>query len=163
MGNIAEFIDVACRSVAGLFVLVLVLAGLPTSVLAQDAQGADVAAGTQMTKLLQRVHAAFPGRILKVELEQGDDADGGVPVYEVKLLTAGGDVLKLFYDARTLRLERILGRYNADGRDGGRKASGDGGGGGRSGASDDDSGDDDRGDRDDDDHGGGSGGDSDDD
>ena len=163
MRDIAEFTGLACRSAAGLFVLMLILAGLPAAVQAQVAPEADIAAGTQMTKLLQRVQAAFPGRILKVELEQGDDAGGGPPVYEVKVLTASGDVLKLFYDARTLRLERILGRYDDDGRAGGRSA---GAGNFPASDDDDDDDDDDDGGRDDDrggddDHGGG--GDSDDD
>lgn len=68
-----------------------------------------------MTKLLQRVHDTFPGRILKVDLEESERTDERPATYEVKVLTSGGNVLKLFYDARTLRLERILGRYRSDG------------------------------------------------
>lgn len=72
-----------------------------------------------MTKLLHRVHETFPGRILKVDLDQGEGTDENSGTYEVKVLTSGGNVLKLFYDARTLRLERILGRYRSGNEGGG--------------------------------------------
>ena len=48
--------------------------------------------------------------MLKIELEHEDE--GGVPwVYEVKLLTPQGDVLELAYDAATLELIGLEGRY----------------------------------------------------
>ena len=60
--------------------------------------------------LLQRVRANFPGRVLKVELD--DESDGEVTwIYEVKLLTPEGDVLELEYDAATLELIALEGRY----------------------------------------------------
>jgi uncharacterized membrane protein YkoI len=60
--------------------------------------------------LLQRVRANFGGSVLKIELEHEDE--GGAPwVYEVKLLTSEGDVLELEYDAATLELIVLQGRY----------------------------------------------------
>jgi uncharacterized membrane protein YkoI len=48
--------------------------------------------------------------VLKVELEHKDE--GEAPwVYEVKLLTPQGDVLELAYDAATLELIGLEGRY----------------------------------------------------
>ena len=61
-------------------------------------------------ELLRRVEANFPGRVLKVELE--DEGNGEVTwIYEVKLLTSEGDVLELEYDARSLELIALEGRY----------------------------------------------------
>jgi uncharacterized membrane protein YkoI len=60
--------------------------------------------------LLQRVRSEFAGSVLKIELEHEDD--GEVPwLYEVKLLTPEGDVLELEYDAGTLELLGLEGRY----------------------------------------------------
>ena len=60
--------------------------------------------------LLQRVRSKFAGSVLKIELEHEDE--GEVPwVYEVKLLTPEGDVLELGYDAATLELIELEGRY----------------------------------------------------
>ena len=61
-------------------------------------------------ELLQRVRSKFAGSVLKIELEHEDE--GEVPwVYEVKLLTPEGDVLELGYDAATLELIELEGRY----------------------------------------------------
>ena len=48
-----------------------------------------------LTTVLQRVAAEHPGQVLEVELEQED----GRWVYEVKLLQAGGRLVKLELDA----------------------------------------------------------------
>jgi uncharacterized membrane protein YkoI len=61
-------------------------------------------------ELLQRVRSKFAGSVLKVELEHEDDGDA-LWVYEVKLLTLEGDVLELAYDAATLELIGLEGRY----------------------------------------------------
>lgn len=61
-------------------------------------------------ELLQRVRSKFRGSVLKVELER--EEKGEVPwVYKVKLLTPEGDVLELGYDAATLELVVLEGRY----------------------------------------------------
>lgn len=61
-------------------------------------------------ELLQRVRSKFAGTVLKVELEHEDEGDAPW-VYEVKLLTPEGDVLELAYDAATLELMGLKGRY----------------------------------------------------
>jgi uncharacterized membrane protein YkoI len=64
-------------------------------------------------ELLQRVRSKFAGSVLKVELEYEDEGDAPW-VYEVKLLTPEGDVLELAYDAATLELIGLEGRYRAN-------------------------------------------------
>lgn len=54
--------------------------------------------------LLARIREDFDGSILKVELEQEWRRDGRVWVYEAKILTPKGDVMKLEYDAKSLEL-----------------------------------------------------------
>lgn len=56
--------------------------------------------------ILDRVQAEFNGSLLEVELEDED----GRWVYEVKLLTPAGAIVKLEYDAREGRLLRARGR-----------------------------------------------------
>ena len=63
--------------------------------------------------LLQRVRSRFAGSVLEIELEHEDD-DARPWVYEVKLLTPDGDVLELEYDAGTLELLGLEGRYRED-------------------------------------------------
>ncbi|UCH75874.1 MAG: hypothetical protein JSU82_08645 [Rhodospirillales bacterium] len=58
-------------------------------------------------RLFERVHNAFSGRILTVELAQSE-----IPAYEVKLLTESGNVLLLSYDATSLRLNSVVGHRN---------------------------------------------------
>jgi uncharacterized membrane protein YkoI len=64
-------------------------------------------------ELLQRVRSKFAGSVLKIELEHEDEGDAPW-VYEVKLLTPQGDVLELAYDAATLELIGLEGRYRAN-------------------------------------------------
>jgi uncharacterized membrane protein YkoI len=64
-------------------------------------------------ELLQQVRSKFAGSVLKVELEHEDVGDAPW-VYEVKLLTPGGDVLEVAYDAATLELIGLEGRYRED-------------------------------------------------
>jgi uncharacterized membrane protein YkoI len=47
--------------------------------------------------VLERLEREHPGQVLEVELEQDD----GLWVYEVRLLQAGGQLVKLKLDART--------------------------------------------------------------
>jgi uncharacterized membrane protein YkoI len=63
-----------------------------------------------LDELLQHVRSNFAGSVLKIELEHEDD--GEAPwLYEVKLLTPEGDVLELQYNAGTLELLGLEGRY----------------------------------------------------
>jgi len=63
-----------------------------------------------LRSLLARVHEAYPGQVLEVELEREDYGKGDVWVYELKLLTEKGSVLKLEYDAVNLELLKFKGR-----------------------------------------------------
>lgn len=52
--------------------------------------------------LLARVKNDFRGEMLEVELEEADEPPfAGRLIYEVTLLSPGGDVTELYYDART--------------------------------------------------------------
>ena len=62
-----------------------------------------------LTEVLQRVARQHPGQVLEVELERED----GRWVYEVKLLQAGGRLVKLELDAGS---GEVLKRRERDGR-----------------------------------------------
>ncbi len=49
-----------------------------------------------LSAILAKVAAEFPGELIETELE----GHHGRPVYEIKLLTPQGKVMKLLYDAR---------------------------------------------------------------
>ncbi|MBP6900388.1 MAG: PepSY domain-containing protein [Burkholderiaceae bacterium] len=53
--------------------------------------------------LLERLRASHPGRVLELELERED----GRWIYEVRLLQAGGQLLKLELDAATGQLLKL--------------------------------------------------------
>jgi len=59
-----------------------------------------------LAHLFAHIHGRFPGEVLRVEIER-EQVDGhNIWLYEIKLLTPDGDVLKLRYDAHTLKLVR---------------------------------------------------------
>jgi uncharacterized membrane protein YkoI len=68
-----------------------------------------------LTELLAHVEKTYAGKVLKVELERDDSGarvdDKGEPIllYEMKLLTPQGNLVKLEYDARTLQLLTVRG------------------------------------------------------
>ncbi len=62
-----------------------------------------------LAHLLAHIHGRYPGEVLKVELERERLGDLRLWIYEIKLLTPAGDVLKLSYDARSLELLRQRG------------------------------------------------------
>lgn len=70
---------------------------------ADDEPPRDIA---PLQQLFDAIHDEYRGRILEVELD--DDDDGWI--YEVKLLTVQGHVLKLEYDAHSLALLEVKGR-----------------------------------------------------
>jgi uncharacterized membrane protein YkoI len=91
------------------------IAGAPLAqAWADDEEAAEAALASgdarPVHELLQRVRSKFAGSVLKVELEHEDEGDAPW-VYEVKLLTPEGDVLELAYDAATLELIGLEGRY----------------------------------------------------
>ncbi len=63
-----------------------------------------------LDRILARVRAAYAGRVLEAELEQGR-GDGAVPwVYQVKMLTPQGHVIKLRLNAKTAIILAVKGR-----------------------------------------------------
>ncbi len=58
-----------------------------------------------LAEALAKVEAAHPGRVLDVELED----EHGKAIYEVKLLSAEGQVLKIILDAKTLDILKVKG------------------------------------------------------
>lgn len=85
-----------------LLLLAVGLASVPTR--ASDRDEVDrVRAAVQagellpLTQVLERLQRSHPGQVLEVELERDD----GRWVYEVKLLQAGGRLLKLELDGRS--------------------------------------------------------------
>jgi uncharacterized membrane protein YkoI len=96
------------RSVRALSVVAALLASLTTAQ-ARDHDDHErahsaVQAGEVMPleEVLARIAKDHPGQILKIELERED----GLWTYEVKLLRADGQLLKLLLDARTGNLLR---------------------------------------------------------
>ena len=59
-----------------------------------------------LATVLQRVAAEHPGQVLEVELER----EGARWVYEIKLLQAGGGLLKLEVDAASARVLKARSR-----------------------------------------------------
>jgi uncharacterized membrane protein YkoI len=64
-----------------------------------------------LQQLLARIRQDFAATVLQVELENKTSGRERRSVYEVKVLTPEGDVLKLEYDARTLELLALKGHY----------------------------------------------------
>ncbi len=50
--------------------------------------------------ILSRAEAAYPGQLIEAELE----GESGAMVYEIKMLTEDGRVMRLLYDARSGKL-----------------------------------------------------------
>lgn len=72
---------------------------------ARRAQAAGEALPLQ--DVLQRVAQDYPGQVLKVEFEQGEN---GVWLYELRILQSGGRMLKLKVDARDAVVLAVRGR-----------------------------------------------------
>jgi len=97
------------RLLSGVFVMLVgLLLSVPAGVADETGEGlADMAEVVPLRSLLDQVQDAYPGHILKVELER---EAGDLWIYEVKLLTDRGRVLKLEYDAVSLELLKKKGR-----------------------------------------------------
>ena len=50
-----------------------------------------------LKQILARAQGAYPGQVIEAELED----EGGLVVYEIRILTTDGRVMKLHYDAAT--------------------------------------------------------------
>lgn len=101
-----------CDRVSAAFLAVLLIAmSLQVAMADQDlANVAGMEEVVSMRSLLARVSESYPGRVLEVELEREEDGEEVSWVYEVKLLTDRGRVLKLEYDAVNLELLKIKGQ-----------------------------------------------------
>ncbi len=99
-------------SLACLFALIVgLVASVPWTVADEDQEITnDMEGVAPLRSLLAHVHEAYPGQVLEVELEREEYGKGDVWVYEVKLLTERGRVLKLEYNAVNLELLKIKGR-----------------------------------------------------
>ncbi len=60
--------------------------------------------------LLARIREEFQGRVVKAELERERHGGKKLWIYEIKVLTPEGNVLKLEYDAKTMDLIKVRGR-----------------------------------------------------
>lgn len=58
--------------------------------------------------VLAKARNQFTGRVLKVELEDEDDAPSGF-VYELKILKSDGSVVEVEYDAQSLKVLKVEG------------------------------------------------------
>jgi len=65
-----------------------------------------------LERLLERIRQEFPGRILRVGLEREWRDREPVWVYEAKVLTDQGNVLKLKYNAGNMELLELSGRHD---------------------------------------------------
>jgi len=94
---------------AGVFVMLVgLLLSVPPGVADETGEGtADMAKVAPLRNLLAQVQDVYPGHVLEVELER---EAGDLWIYEVKLLTDRGRVLKLEYDAVSLELLKLKGR-----------------------------------------------------
>lgn len=91
--------------------IVLLAVFLPAAADDNEVPEADI---VPLPELLVHVREEFQGRLLEVEL---DDEDDGW-VYEIKLLSAQGNVLELEYDAGTMELLEVRGRRDTPSVDG---------------------------------------------
>lgn len=66
-----------------------------------------------LIQLLEKVESLYQGTVLEVELETDEHQvlsdDGRALIYEIKLLTPQGNVVKLEFDAKTLELLEVDG------------------------------------------------------
>lgn len=93
---------------------VLAAAAVAATVLADDDLRPGVDGIASIEALADVLRETQPGRLLKLELEQ----EQGQPVYEIKLLTADGRVVKMVLDARDLSvLARRSGRHEDEDHD----------------------------------------------
>lgn len=59
-----------------------------------------------LTEILEHVRLTHPGEVVGIELER----EGGMWIYELKLVTPQGRLLKIYVDARDKRVIKIEGK-----------------------------------------------------
>ena len=105
--SVRRGISLACV----LALIVGLVTGVPWAVADENEEITNNLEGVApLRSLLAQVHEDYPGQVLEVELEREEYGKGDIWVYEIKLLTAKGRVLKLEYDAVNLELLKIKGR-----------------------------------------------------
>jgi uncharacterized membrane protein YkoI len=72
----------------------------------------NIDAVAPLRSLLVQVQENYPGQVLEVELEKEEYDKRKIWVYEIKLLTTNGNVLKLEYDAVNLELLKLKGKLD---------------------------------------------------
>jgi uncharacterized membrane protein YkoI len=80
-------------------------------------QAAEAGEIVPLEQLLARIRRDYGGRVLKVELEREDREGEARWVYEAKVLTPEGNVLKLEYDATSMELLEVRGHYRPEHED----------------------------------------------
>jgi uncharacterized membrane protein YkoI len=100
------------------FALLLLIAAMVTfsaPVHADDDAGKGAAGAQPVSAVLNRFHSEFRSAdVLEVELETEQIGSKQVAVYEIKAFTRRGAVLKVYYDARTLKRLSVKGRRDRD-------------------------------------------------
>ncbi len=64
-----------------------------------------------LLQIIKTIERDFPGRLLEIELENERIGGSYILVYDAKVLTPSGDVLKLYYDAKTSKLLKFKGHH----------------------------------------------------
>jgi hypothetical protein len=101
-------------SLVCVFVLIISLViDVPGAVAGEDeVVSNNIEAVAPLRILLAKVQESYPGQVLEVELDKEEYDDRKIWVYEVKLLTKRGNVLKLEYDAINLELLKLKGKLD---------------------------------------------------
>lgn len=116
----ALFISRGCLSARKAMIVSVLLTALRLLMFAVPVEAGDeydirqpIEAGevVPLQRLVTQIRQDFGGRILKVELERESHAGDLKWVYEAKILTPDGRVLKLEYDASNLKLLELKGRH----------------------------------------------------
>ena len=111
------------KRLLALALAIVIASSLQIARAAADEDDADLERALQageiapLNELLARVREDFAGRLLQVELEHEDIEERPGWVYEAKVLTPEGNVLKLEYDAGSLELLEVKGHRGHGERD----------------------------------------------
>ena len=92
------------------FALLVCLGVSSPCAVADEEVASNIEGVAPLRSLLAQLHETYPGQVLEVELEKEEYGKGDIWIYEVKLLTDKGRVLKLEYDAINLELLKLKGR-----------------------------------------------------
>ncbi len=71
----------------------------------------DIATAAPLAQAVTKLAKDYGGRLLEIELEREWIAGERRLIYEAKLLTEEGDILKIYLDAKTLKVLKRKGHY----------------------------------------------------